>query len=106
MGRYLNIVSGAGPIMHVLLESKINNTVVGVHAKKLGKATYLTAVTEIMLPVDEEPLIVLTGFDITGYRLENNTLRLSEIQTVIPFNSKFENPFVKNYKNTDSISRN
>jgi hypothetical protein len=106
MKQYLNIVSGSGPILHALLESKIHNTVVGIHAKKLGKATYLTAVTEIMLPCDEEPLIVLTGFDITGYRLENNALRLSDIETVIPFNSKFENPFAKNYKNIDTIGRN
>lgn len=106
MKRHLNIVSESGPILHALLESKIHNTVVGIHSKRLGKATYLTAVTEIMLPSDEEPLIILLGFDITGYRLENNALRLSDIETVIPFNSKFENPFVKNYKNVDAIGRN
>ena len=106
MKRQLNIVSGAGPILHVLLDSKMHNTVVGIHAKKLGNATYLTGVTEIMLPLNEEPLIILTGFDITGYRFENNALRLSDIERVIPFSSKFENPFLNHYQNTRGLGDN
>ena len=106
MQRFLNIVSGKGPILHTLLESKINNTVVGIHAKKLGNATYLTGVMEIMLPRNEEPMIVLAGFDIAGYPFETNVLRLTDIERVIPFSSKFENPLIENLKDKDSWNKN
>jgi hypothetical protein len=55
---------------------------------------------------NEEPLIVLVECDITGYMLEQNTLRLSEITSVIPFTSPFEHPILNNPACKETLQQN
>jgi hypothetical protein len=106
MNRSLSIITTKSAILKALIESKINSLIIGIHAAPLGTATYLTAVKEIMLMENEEPLIVLVECDITGYMLGQSTLRLSEIASVIPFTSPFEHPALKNPDLKETLQQN
>jgi hypothetical protein len=81
-------------IYHHLVQSKINNTVVAISAPVLGNGVFLTAVDDITKS-DDDQVITLKGYDVTGYILERNKLRLSEIRAVCPFTSMFKNPYLK-----------
>jgi hypothetical protein len=100
------ILSNKGDILRAIVDSKMNNTVIGIHAKILGKATYLTGIREILLQEKEEPLILLADCDITGYFLGRKTLRLSEIMNVIPFISPFQDPNLKKYGQKETFNKN
>jgi hypothetical protein len=106
MKQVITVISQQEAILEALHESRMNNSIIGIHCKALGSATYLTGVREILLRKNEEPLVVLTGYDITGYFLQRTTLRLSEIISVIPFTSPFENPYFKNFKKRESLNPN
>lgn len=81
-------------IFKCLVESKVSGKMIGIRSPELGKDTYLTAVMDIVLS-DEDPLIVIKGYDLSGYFPNKNSLKLKDITSIIPFTSIFENPFLK-----------
>jgi hypothetical protein len=87
-------ISEASEVLFALRESKTNGTVVGISAPILGNGVFLTAVQDIQ-PIDGDFLITLKGYDITGYILERNKIRLTGIRGVCPFRSVFKNPYLK-----------
>lgn len=80
-------------VLSSLLTSKENNSMIGISSPKLDPPTLVTVVKEIIL--DTELLFLLAPFDATGHMLNCTVLKFSEIQSVIPFTSKFVNPFIK-----------
>lgn len=97
----LELVSDRGEMLNILAESKANGTAVGVSAPVLGSEIYVTAVDDIV--VGEDVTIILKNYDITGYMLETNKLKLGEIKCVCPFKSAFENPYMRTLKNGKSL---
>ena len=95
------LVSEPGEMLNILAESKANGTTVGVIAAVLGKDIYVTAVEDII--IDNDITIVLKSYDITGYMLETNKLRLGEISSVCPFKSQFENPYMRSLMHGKSL---
>ena len=89
-----DLVSDPGDMLSILCESKARGTAVGIAAPTLGSGIYITAVEDIV--VDEEITIVLKNYDITGYMFETNKLKFGQIQSVFPFKSPFENPYLRN----------
>ena len=92
----MELVSEPGGMLNILAESKAHGTAVGVSAPVLGSEIYVTAVEDIV--IGEEITIVLKNYDITGYMLETNKLKLGEIKSVCPFKSYFENPYMRTLK--------
>lgn len=90
------LVSDPGEILAVLAESKDRGTSVGIKAPGLGPEICVTAVEEILM--GDEITIVLKNYDITGYMLGTNKLRLAEITSVCPFKSPFKNPYMRTLK--------
>ena len=66
---------------------------IGISSPKLDPPTLVTVVKEIIL--DSELLFLLAPFDATGHMLNCTALKFSEIESVLPFTSKFVNPFMK-----------
>ena len=95
------LVSDPGEMLTVLSESKENGTAIGIQAAALGKEILVTAVEDII--IKEDVTIVLKNYDVTGYMLETNKLKLGEISSVCPFKSPFENPYMKTLKNNTSL---
>lgn len=95
------LVTDPGEILNILTDSKAHGTAVGINARVLGSEIYVTAVEDII--IDHEITIVLKNFDITGYMLETNKLKLGDIQSVCPFKSHFENPYMRTLKNGKPI---
>jgi hypothetical protein len=87
------LVSHPDDMLNVLAESKEHGTAVGILAPALGDQMFVTVVDEILL----QPAItvVLRSYDKTGYMLETNKLKLTEIKSVYPFRSPFENPYLR-----------
>ena len=96
----MELVSEPGEVLEVLADSKANGTAVGVVARELGNEICVTAVEDIL--IGEEVTVVLKNYDITGYMLETNKLKLGDIKSVCPFKSLFENPYMKTLKNGKS----
>lgn len=90
----LEIITSPSEILKCLLDSKVTGKMVGITSPDLGAETYVTAVKDIVLS-DEEVIILIKGYDLSGYFLNKNSLRLKDISSVIPFNSFFENPFLR-----------
>lgn len=91
------LVTDPGEILNILADSKAHGRAVGISAPVLGNEICVTAVEDIM--INDDITIVLKNFDITGYMLETNKLKLADIQSVCPFKSTFENPYMRNLKN-------
>lgn len=81
-------------MLHHLMESKNNVTVIGISAPILGNGVFLTSVDDIR-PCENDHIIILKGYDVTGYILERNRILLSDIRGVCPFRSPFTNPYLK-----------
>lgn len=90
----LAFISDPLEMIETLIESQQNNTVVGISAPVLGNGVFLTSVDNIQ-PSGPDYIITLKGYDVTGYILERNKIRLSDIRAVCPFRSKFNNPYLK-----------
>lgn len=80
-------------ILNILTDSKEQGTAVGINCSALGAGTFITAVEDIML--EDDMLIVFKPYDANGHMLERNKIKLQEIDSVLPFNSIFQNPFFK-----------
>ena len=79
---------------------------IGITSPDLGKDTCITAVQDIILNDEDDPIIIIKGYDRSGYFLERDTLPLKNITSVIPFTSLFENPFLQEVKkDLDSVKR-
>lgn len=81
-------------ILSALTKSKSLGTVVGISAPVAGSGLLLTAVEDIH-PVEDDFVITLKGYDVSGYILERTRIRLNEIRAVCSFNSVFRNPYLK-----------
>jgi len=97
-GLSMELVTDPGQMLDILNESKEQGTAVGIFASILGQEIFVTAVADIL--IDKEITVVLKNYDITGYMLETNKLRLSEIKSICPFKSSFENPYMKSTKHS------
>lgn len=82
-------------ILSMLKESLDRGTAVGIDAfDALGGDISITGVEDVD-ESDEDPVIILKGYDVNGYILKRNRIRLSEITKVYSFASSFENPYYK-----------
>ena len=90
-------VKGSKPMLDILVNSMAHGNAVGISSPALGTGIYITAVEKILNNNDifdqSEIVIVLKGYDITGYFFERNAIKLSEIKSVWPLKSPFKNPF-------------
>jgi len=83
-------------IFKALLDSKERGTAIGIKCPALGQGMFVTGVEDILIgDGHENTRIILKGFDFTGHVLETNTIRLTEIDGVCEFSSKFGNPILK-----------
>lgn len=89
----LEFISDRNAVLRALTASKEQGTAIGINSAVLGTGTYISCVEDIIL--DTDIVIVLKPYDATGHMLERAQLALSDIQSVLPFNSTFENPFFK-----------
>lgn len=94
----LNILHSREDILGALLQSKLSNSIIGIKSESLGPGTYMTTVVELLLNEHDEATVILKGYDMTGYFLDKTTLKLEEIESVIPFTALFENPFLRDFK--------
>jgi hypothetical protein len=85
-----DILSTEKAILDALTQAKEKGTMIGIHAPALGTGTYITGISDIVTN-DHGTSVITKGYDITGYILKKSTLQLSEIKSVIPFTSVFNN---------------
>lgn len=93
----IDVITSPGEIFKALQVSKSNETIIGINSTLLGEGTFLLSVSDIIL-LDEldSVTIVFKSYDVTGYFLSTNVLKLNQIKSVCPLTSKFQNPYLKN----------
>jgi hypothetical protein len=84
-------------ILQALVNSKNNETAIGVYSLSLGTTMYITGVDNI--DDSENPIITFKKYDMSGHIFERSTLHLSEIVSVCPFTSPLKNPFLESLEN-------
>jgi hypothetical protein len=88
-------------VFSYLFASKVNNSMIGVRSKMLDPSTRIAVVKEIVLD-GHDLFVLLSPFDASGQMLNCTLLKLSDIQGVLTFTSKFINPFLKEIEGVDS----
>ncbi len=97
---HLDYSSEKKEILSLLIHSHQSGCMVGINSTNLEPITNLTAVEDKVF--DEELWVVLRPYDTNGQMLNVTKLRLSEINSVIPFASKLENPFLRQIEDKGS----
>lgn len=83
-------------ILKALLDSKDGGTAIGIKSPLLGKGMFVTGVDEILIgDGHENTCVILKGYDFTGHVLETNSIRLTDIDGICRFSTKFGNPILK-----------
>ena len=90
----VDFINSAPAMLKALAESKKNGTMIGINSAALGTGTYITSIVDIVI-TDYETMIITKGYDVNGFFFPKSSLTLSEIKSVLPFKSFFENPFLK-----------
>jgi hypothetical protein len=90
-------------ILEALIESHKSNTTIGIEAPGIFKGILVTGIENIVLNFDGDPVILLRKYDSNGYFLDRDRLKLSEIESVCPFTSSFENPFLRSLGSSRKI---
>jgi hypothetical protein len=91
----LKIFKQRRAIREALAESRDTGKVIGIYSPVLGDGMFLTCVDEIYSQEKEE-IVVLKPYDMNGVLLVRNTLSLSEIKSICPFESFYVNPLSLN----------
>lgn len=81
-------------IFEALIESKNNEKAIGIYCPSLTDTMVITGIENIM-EQEEDVLIILKQYDMSGHMLEKNSIYLSEISSVCPFKSPVKNPFLE-----------
>jgi hypothetical protein len=91
----IDFITNREQILSALIESKRDSTSIGINASAFFNGVLVTGIEDIILTDDCDPIIVVKKYDSNGYFLQHDRLRLGEIESVCPFTSSFENPFLK-----------
>jgi hypothetical protein len=100
----IEIITSPAEILRSLMESNHSGTMIGITSPDLGAGTFITVVRDILIDEDD-PIIVIRGYDRSGYFFNKDTLRLKSISSVIPFTSIFDNPFLREVKKEINTAR-
>jgi hypothetical protein len=96
-----DLTRGEQEILKILINSKENGNTIGLCSSVLGEGFFITAVEDIILQ-DGETIIVIKPFDVTGFVLPTNTLKLASIEAACPLISEYQNPILKNFEKDKS----
>src|SRR5688572_6949114 len=91
-----NFTSDRGEILNALQKSKDNQTMVALTVPDIGAGLFITAVDAI-IQNENETIIILKQYDITGCMLEKNKFQLNEIVSACSLKSKWVNPYIKTF---------
>lgn len=82
-------------IFNILMESKQGGNCVALSSSLTGDGFIITAVDDIIF-LDGSTIICLKPYDVTGFMLPVNKIKLSHIKAACLMKSKFINPILKN----------
>jgi hypothetical protein len=100
-----DFITGPHEIFKALLEGKERGMAIGIKAPVLGKGMFVTGVEDMLIGDGQENTrVILKGYDFTGHILETNNIRLTDIEGVCLFESKFGNPILKTISKILGIS--
>ena len=87
----LRFIKSRTDILKALLNSRETGNAIGVYSTGLGGGMFITAVDEVY-DDDNEQIIVLKRYDLSGLVLQRTNLFLSEIKAICPFEISYRNP--------------
>lgn len=96
-------ITDAAEILKVLIDSKENGNVIGITALSFGPTIAMTAVDDIV-DVKNDKIVLLRENDLLGIKLAESEVLLSEIVSVYPLKTKYNDPFhvrLRDYRKDD-----
>lgn len=103
IGNVLKIVKQRRYIRKELFSSRATCKALGIYCPTLGEGMFLTAVDD-MISGEKEEIVVLKPYDMNGILLPRTHLSISEIRSVCPFESLYENPLIKEEKQNSNLT--
>ena len=87
----LEFVKFRKSLLNALTKSRKNGTVIGIYSPALGEGMFVTGVEDIYNDNNEQ-IIVLRQYDLSGAILQRNILSLGEIRAICAFDMPYRNP--------------
>jgi hypothetical protein len=98
----IEILKKRKEIVKQLKLAQTKRTIVGITAPALGQGMFLVGVEEVH---QDDQVVDLCPYDVTGNLLEVNSLEISGIKNVCAFNSPYRNPVLLDRLSEKTISR-
>ena len=89
-----NFTSNPQEILRALLDSRQQQKMIALYMPANSDELFITAVDEIIHD-EHDTIIVVKQFDNTGFIIEKNKIKLSEIVSACLLSSHWENPYMK-----------
>jgi hypothetical protein len=90
----IQLIKSRKLLLDVLIDCCKNERYVGIYSDVLGEGMFVTGVHDIY-DYDEEPIIMLKRYDITGSLLIRETLSLGEIKAACVFDNSYRHPIIE-----------
>jgi hypothetical protein len=81
-------------LLEVLIDCRKTERYVGIYSDVLGEGMFVTGVHDIY-DYEEEPIIMLKRYDLSGALLIRETLSLNEIKAACLFDNTFRHPVIE-----------
>ena len=98
----LQFLTGAPEILSILTHSKKFGNVIGICSPVLGPGIFITTVDNVV--EDYETIVYLKPYDVNGYKLEKNALKLTEIVSVCAFKSHYNKLYHEQPKENSQLA--
>ena len=90
----IELVRGRKHMLDTLIDCHKRERLVGIYSDILGEGMFVTGVHDIY-DYDEEPIIMLKRYDLSGALLIRETLSLNEIKAVCLFDNCYRHPVIE-----------
>ena len=90
----IELIKSRKMMLDALIQSYKSQTLVGIFSPILGEGMFVTCVHDIY-DYEEEPIIMLKRYEISGHLLIRETLSLGEIKAICVFDSTYKHPVIE-----------
>lgn len=90
----IELIKSKKMLLSALINCYKHQTLIGIFSPVLGEGMFVTGVHDIY-DYNEEPIVMLKRYDISGELLIRETLALTEIRAICVFENAYKHPIIE-----------